>query len=130
MWVTRSKNIFLGDLMENQIVTVSETGEVQYVAVYITAANRAEGTKIARALVQEEIVACVNIFDGITSVFRWKGNIEEENECFLMAKTRFDRMGDVIERVKDLHSYDVPEIIAVPIIDGNPSYLSWIDEVS
>ena len=116
--------------MENQIITVSETGEVCHVAVYITAADRAEGTRIARALVEEQIVACVNIFDGITSVFRWKGKVEEESECFLMAKTRFDRMGDVIDRVKELHSYDVPEIIAVPIVDGNPAYLQWIDEVS
>jgi periplasmic divalent cation tolerance protein len=107
-----------------------EGDELKYVVVFVTAANAEQGMEIARALVAEEVVACVNVVERVRSVFRWKGKVEEENEALLVIKTRTERVPEVLARVKALHSYDVPEIIALPIIDGNPSYLQWIDEVT
>jgi len=104
--------------------------DIGYVVIFVTTPNHDDALRIARALVEEERVACVNVIDKITSIFRWKGKVEEETECLLIIKTRVERVPDVIDRVKSLHSYDVPEIIALPIVDGNPSYLSWIDEVT
>ena len=107
-----------------------EGDELKYVVVFVTAVSVEQGMSIARALVEEEVVACVNVVKGVRSVFRWKGKVEEEDEVLLVLKTRTARLPEVIARVKELHSYDVPEIIALPIIDGNPSYLQWIDEVT
>lgn len=104
--------------------------EVKYVVILVTAASPAEGGQIARALVEDGLAACVNLIEGIASVFMWKGKVEEARECQLLIKTRTALLPDVIARVKELHSYDVPEIIALPIVDGNPSYLAWIDEVT
>jgi periplasmic divalent cation tolerance protein len=107
-----------------------EGEDVGYVVIMATTPGRELADTIARALVEEQRVACVNIIDKITSIFRWKGKVEEEAECLLIMKTRMERVEDVIQRVKALHTYDVPEIIALPIVDGNPSYLKWIDEVT
>jgi periplasmic divalent cation tolerance protein len=104
--------------------------EVKHVVILVTVTSPAEGSKIGRALVEEKLAACANMIEGLTSVFMWKGKVEEAKECQLIIKTRTQLLPDVIARVKDLHSYDVPEIIALPIIDGNPSYLQWIDEVT
>lgn len=103
---------------------------INYVVIMVTASGQEEGVKIARTLVEEKIVACVNLVDGVRSVFRWKGKVEEESECLLIIKTRGQQVPAVIQRVKALHSYDVPEVIVLPILDGNPSYLQWIDEVT
>ena len=108
----------------------SDGDEIRYAVIMVTAAGIDQAKEIAHALVEEEIVACVNILDGMLSIFRWKGKIEEGNECLLIIKTRMTRVADVISRVKSIHTYDVPEIIALPIIDGNPSYLQWIEEVT
>jgi periplasmic divalent cation tolerance protein len=108
----------------------AEGDEIHYAVIMVTAANLDQAKDIAHALVEEEIVACVNILQGMLSIFRWKGKIEEGAECLLIIKTRLQRLPDVIGRVKALHSYDVPEIIALPIIDGNPAYLQWIEEVT
>lgn len=104
--------------------------QLKYVVMLVTAASREEGLAIARRLVEEGLAACVNLLDGILSVFRWKGKVEESPECLLIIKTRTERINEVIQRVKAFHSYDVPEIIALPILVGNPPYLQWIDEVT
>jgi len=103
---------------------------INYVVIMVTTSSREEGEKISRKLVEEEIVACVNMVEGVRSVFKWKGKIEEQAECLLSIKTRGMQVPNVIQRVKALHSYDVPEVIVLPILDGNPSYLQWIDEVT
>ena len=108
----------------------AEGDEIHYAVIMVTAANLDQAKDIARALVEEEIVACVNILQGMLSIFRWKGKIEEGAECLLIIKTRMSRLPEVISRVKSIHTYDVPEIIALPIIDGNPAYLQWIEEVT
>ncbi len=99
-----------------------------YVVVLVTVSSKDEGLKIARELVQRRLVACVNIIDGVHSVFFWEGKVDEAKEALLVIKTRLDKLNDVIACVKSLHSYQVPEIIALPIVYGLESYLKWIDE--
>ncbi len=95
--------------------------------VYITAADEDEAKKIGRALVTEKLAACVNIHP-IQSIYRWQGKIEEGEEVAILAKTRDTLVDRVIVRVKELHSYQVPDIIAWRIEKGNPEYLHWINE--
>jgi len=111
-------------------VYLNEVETIGYVAIFVTAPSHEQGVAIARTLVEEEIAACVNIIDGLTSIFTWKGKIEEESESLLIIKTRSERVPEMIQRVKSLHPYDVPEVIVLPILDGNPAYLEWIDEVT
>jgi len=109
---------------------VMDMEELSYIVVFITAPGEDEGRKIAGALVEEGIVACVNMIKGVSSIFRWKGKVEEEEECLLIIKTRAERLPEVIAKTRELHSYDVPEVIALPIVEGHEPYLKWIDEVT
>lgn len=95
--------------------------------VYITAKDRAEARAIGEKLVNERLAACVNILDGMESVYRWKGQVESAGEAVLIAKTREDLVAKLTERVKALHSYDCPCIVALPITGGNPDFLDWIE---
>lgn len=95
--------------------------------IQITAADEKEAMKIGRTLVEEKLAACVNIHP-VQSVYRWQGKIEEESETALLVKTKAALVAEVIERVKELHSYQVPCVIALPIEKGNPDYLKWIEE--
>lgn len=94
--------------------------------VYITAGSMDEARKIGRALVAERLVACVNLIDGMRSIYRWQGAIEEGSEVVVIAKTTAGRVGAVVERVTALHSYTVPCVVAVPIESGNPEFMKWI----
>ncbi|CAM2064981.1 Divalent-cation tolerance protein CutA [Sulfidibacter corallicola] len=94
--------------------------------IYITCSDKAEARHIARTLLEERLVACANIFDAITSMYWWEGEIQEDQEAVVIAKSRADRFTDVKDRVRDLHSYSVPCVIALPIQEGNPDYLSWL----
>lgn len=96
--------------------------------IYITCANRTEALTIGRKLVEERIVACINIIDGMTSCYWWEGNIEEATEAILIAKTSGENVDTLIIRVKQLHSYDVPCVVSLPIEAGNADYLAWISE--
>lgn len=98
--------------------------------VYMTAANKSEALAIGRALVEERLVACVNILDAMTSVYRWQGRIEEAIETVLIAKTTEEAVPRVVERVKALHSYECPCVISWPVAQGNPDYLQWIHDES
>lgn len=93
---------------------------------YMTTGSREEALTIARALVSERLAACVNILDGMTSVYEWKGEIEEGGEVVVVAKTKEILMPELTERVRALHSYDCPCIVALPVTDGNPAFLEWI----
>lgn len=104
--------------------------EIQYFVIFCTAGSREEGEKIARRLVEGRLAACVNIVPGVTSIFTWKGAVDQAEECLLIIKTRGELIPQLISRIKSLHSYDVPEIIALPITDGNTAYLDWISEVT
>jgi periplasmic divalent cation tolerance protein len=98
----------------------------EYGVVYITASSQEEAEKIAAHLVATRLVACVNIFPGIQSLFWWEGKLCREQEVFMMAKTRASLFGHVCDEVKKLHSYKVPEIILLPIEEGSADYLQWI----
>jgi len=102
----------------------------EYGAVFVTAASAEEAEKIASGLVEKKLVACVNIFPGIESLFWWEGKVCREREVFMMAKTRTSLFPQVRDEVKKLHSYKVPEIILLPIADGSADYLAWIEEVT
>jgi periplasmic divalent cation tolerance protein len=97
-----------------------------YIVIFITVGKRGEAKHIAEALVEGEYAACVNIIDNVTSIFRWQGKIEEAKECLLVIKSLESRLDDIIRRVKQLHSYVVPEIIAFKVVCGSKDYLEWI----
>jgi periplasmic divalent cation tolerance protein len=96
------------------------------IVVFVSVPNEQESLTIARTLVREKLAACINLFPRVRSIYRWEGEICDEPECYLIIKTRRDLFPAVQERIKALHSYDVPEIIALPIIKGLPSYIEWI----
>ena len=98
-----------------------------FIVILVTASSEEEAKKIARSLVEKRLVACVNIIKDVQSVFRWKGKISDEKELLLIIKTRKKLYKNVEEEVKRLHSYEVPEVIALPIVLGSMDYLYWID---
>ena len=99
-----------------------------YTVIFITTANKKEAGRIARHLIKNRLAACVNIIDNIKSIFWWKGKIDKAREVLLIIKTKKRLIDKLIKKVKALHSYEVPEIIVLPIIAGNKKYLEWIDE--
>lgn len=96
------------------------------IVVFVTASNEQEADNIARLLVEQRKVACVNIVPRLHSLFWWHGKLDSAQETLLIAKTRASLLPQVIDVVKKAHSYDVPEIVALPIIGGNEDYLRWI----
>lgn len=100
----------------------------EHIAMLVTAPDAATAETIATALVEERLVACVNVQAGITSYYRWEGKVEKDEEHLLIIKTRRDMFTAVETRVTDLHPYDVPEVIALPINMGSRKYLDWIDD--
>lgn len=97
-----------------------------YSMVFSTTSDRPEAERIATALVERGLAACVQLMP-IDSVYRWQGKIEKAGEILLLIKTRSDRVDKAILAIKAAHSYEVPEIIAVPIESGLPEYLAWVD---
>ena len=94
--------------------------------VFVMAGNEAEASTIARTLVEEQLAACVNVIAPVRSIYRWRGAIEESNECLLLIKTSACHYTKLERRIKQLHSYEVPEIVAVPLVQGSKDYLKWI----
>ena len=94
--------------------------------IFATIDNEPDARKIAHILVEEQIVACVNIISNIDSVYRWKGNIEEEKEIILLAKTVDENVNKAIARIKEFHGYEIPDIIAIPISAGLEEYLEYV----
>jgi len=101
--------------------------EVEQVVIFVTVGTREEAEVIADVLLEQQKAACVNIIPAIDSHFRWEDKLKAEQEALLIIKTRASLVGEVTNLVKTVHSYDVPEVIALPIIGGNPEYLAWID---
>jgi len=95
--------------------------------VYVTAESREQATRIGRALVGEGLAACANVSGPITAIFRWEGAVQEGEEYVLIAKTRDSLVDRLQERVKALHSYDCPCVVALPIAGGHPPFLEWIE---
>ena len=101
--------------------------ETSKVVVLITAATEEEARSLAELLLNQRKAACVNIVPRVDSLFWWQGKLDSAQESLLIAKTRASLLPDIIEMVKMAHSYDVPEIIALPVIGGNEDYLRWVD---
>ncbi len=99
-----------------------------YIVILITASSKKEAQRIARALLEDKLAACINIIDKIDSLFWWQGKIDESKEVLLIIKTKKALISKLIKKVKSLHSYKVPEIIALPIVAGEKKYLGWLDE--
>ncbi len=96
--------------------------------VLITCGSREEAEKISKILVEKKLAACVNILSNVKSYFWWEGKIDEADEHLLIIKTKAEKIKELIERVKKIHSYSVPEIISLPILEGNKEYLKWIGD--
>ncbi len=90
--------------------------------------DRESAERMATTLVEERLAACVNLVPGLTSIYRWQGTLHREPEYLLLIKTTAARFKPVRERIRALHPYEVPEIIALPIRDGDPAYLNWLTE--
>jgi periplasmic divalent cation tolerance protein len=98
--------------------------------VFITASSEDEAEGISRALVEARLAGCVNIIKNIRSVYSWEGKIEDEPEVLMIAKTQKHLFDPLMKKVKTLHSYKVPEIIAMPVVDGSEDYLEWLRQVT
>lgn len=101
--------------------------EANRVVVFITAASQEEAQRIAELLLNQRKAACVNIVPRVDSLFWWQGKLDSAQESLLIVKTIARLLPEIIETVKKAHSYEVPEIIALPIISGNEDYLNWMD---
>ena len=100
----------------------------EYIIILVTAGGEKEARKIAKGLLKERSAACINIVPQVNSHFLWKGKIERAAEALLVIKTKRSYLKKVIKLVKKIHSYEVPEIIALPIVGENKDYLNWIGE--
>jgi len=100
----------------------------EFIVVFVTVGSVDEGERLAEALVEDRLAACVNRVKAVRSVYRWQGKIERSDEELLIVKTRRDLFAQVQEKVQRLHSYAVPEIVALPILAGSESYLRWLEE--
>lgn len=99
---------------------------MQAMWVYVTASSRQEALSIGRAVVGERLAACANVLDGMTSIYWWERSLQEEGEASLILKTRSDLIDRLTARIRELHSYACPCVVAMPISAGNPAYLDWI----
>ncbi len=99
-----------------------------YSVVLVTAASQAEATAIATILIEEKLAACVNMFP-VQSIYQWQGRIQQESEFQLIIKTNLAKFSELSSRIQEIHSYEVPEIIALPIVSGSESYLAWLSDV-
>ena len=98
------------------------------IVVFMTAANGEEATRLAEMLVGAHLAACVQILPEMESVYRWQGKIERQSEILLLAKTTRTKFAELEREVRALHSYDTPEIVAVPIVMGSAPYLQWLKD--
>jgi len=97
-----------------------------FIVVLVTASNRQEAELIGQALVEKKLAACCNIVESIGSIFYWQGKLNQEQEVLLIIKSVRARFDQLVNTVKQLHSYTTPEIIALPIVMGSPDYLNWV----
>ncbi len=97
-----------------------------YMVVLVTASSREEAANIAKSLVNDSLAACVNILPSIRSIYKWQGKICDDSEALLIIKTRARKLKLLMDRVKEIHSYDLPEMIALPIVGGWEPYLAWL----
>ncbi len=99
---------------------------MDFVFAYVTAGSKEEALRIGRTLVEERLAACANVLDGMISVYRWNGAVEEATEAVLIAKTRGELFDRLAARVRALHGYDTPCVVELKLGRGNPAYLDWL----
>lgn len=97
------------------------------IVVLATCGSEEEARKLAAILIEKHLAACVNITAPITSVYRWKGVVEESREWLLIVKSRRERFDQLRLALESAHSYELPEVLAIPVLDGSPNYLAWVD---
>jgi periplasmic divalent cation tolerance protein len=100
-----------------------------YIVILVTTKDKLEAEKISQLLLKERLIACANIVNPVTSFFYWVDKIDKAEECLIVMKSRMDLFEQVAEQVKQLHSYEVPEILAVPIVESSKTYLDWMSVV-
>jgi periplasmic divalent cation tolerance protein len=96
--------------------------------VLSTVGSAEDAERIARVLVERRLCACVNVVPGVVSIYRWKDGVERDLERLLLIKTRGDRFAALRDAILELHPYEVPEVLALPVADGSPAYLAWLDQ--
>lgn len=101
---------------------------VKFLQISTTTSSQEDAERIARTLIEKRLAACVQIVAPVKSVYRWKGNIETVQEWLCLIKTTGDLFQQVSQTIRAIHPYETPEIIAIPIIDGSPDYLCWIQD--
>jgi periplasmic divalent cation tolerance protein len=104
-----------------------EMERYDHIVVFVTAADSEEAGRIAKSLLDGRLAACVNIIAAVDSHYWWQGKLDRAAESLLVVKTRGDLLPEIVAAVKTVHSYDIPEIIALPVIGGSREYLEWID---
>ena len=102
------------------------TQPAQQVAIVLTTFGVGQALTVGRVLVEERLAACVNVLPAMTSIYRWEGEVRQDSETVLILKTTEDRLDALTARVRALHSYDLPCVVALPIRGGNPAFLDWI----
>jgi periplasmic divalent cation tolerance protein len=100
-----------------------------FIIVLVTTKDRDEADRISRTLLAEKLIACANIISPVASCFLWQGKIDSAEECLVVMKTRRDLFAELAACVKELHSYEVPEVLALPVVDGSGEYLAWVRSV-
>ncbi|MDH3212597.1 MAG: divalent-cation tolerance protein CutA [Myxococcales bacterium] len=105
---------------------VSGAAEADVRVVLITVPDGETGAGLARALVQERLAACVNLVPGVRSFYRWEGKVQDDTELLLLVKTRADRIAALASRVRDLHPYELPEVLELAAVGGSAAYLDWV----
>ncbi len=103
--------------------------DTNYILVLVTTANKSEAEKISQALLKEKLIACANIINPVTSFFHWQDKVDKCEECLVIMKSRKDLFAELADLVKQLHSYEVPEVLAVPIVEGSEAYFAWLNNV-
>ncbi|SPP65036.1 divalent-cation tolerance protein CutA [Nitrospira lenta] len=96
------------------------------IIIFVTVHDQKEGRRISKEILTSRLAACVNIIPGIQSMYQWKGKIVQEKEAMLVLKTTRSRYRKLEQKIKQLHSYEVPEVIAIPLICGSPQYIEWV----
>jgi len=99
-----------------------------FLVVFVTVGSPEEGERLATALVEERLAACVNRIRSVQSTYRWQGKVEQSEEELLLIKTRSNLFESLKQRVREIHSYSVPEVLALPITEGSEDYLKWLEE--
>jgi periplasmic divalent cation tolerance protein len=100
-----------------------------YIVILVTCKDKDEAEKITQSLLEEQLIACGSIVNPVESFFNWIGKIEKAEECLVIMKSRLDLFTQVSEKVKGLHSYEVPEVLALPIVEGSKTYFDWMNVV-